>query len=124
MKSSILGTNTAGAGNVPADLYTTSATLDATGHDNLIVASNVMAAPPGVITVTADPELGPLQQNGGPTPTHELMTDSPARHVGNNDVGTYLEQRGEGYPRASGPNASVDMGAVQFDTIFVDAFGS
>lgn len=124
VKSSILGMNTAGASNVPADLYTTSGTLDATGHDNLVVASNVMAAPPGVITVITDPKLGALQQNGGPTPTHQLMADSPARGSGNNDVGTYLEQRGAGYPRASGPNASVDMGAVQFDTIFVDAFGS
>ncbi|MET0229293.1 MAG: hypothetical protein ABW186_00010, partial [Rhodanobacteraceae bacterium] len=73
VKSSILGTNTAGAGHVPADLYTTSGTLDPSGHDNLIVASNVAAAAPGVITVTTDPKLGPLQWNGGPTPTHQLM---------------------------------------------------
>jgi hypothetical protein len=120
MKSSILGANTAGPANalLNADLYTTSGTLDANGRDNLVVASNVLAAPPGVITVITDPKLGPLQWNGGPTPTHQLLADSPARDVGNNDAGVYDEQRGEGYRRASG--STVDIGAVQFDTIFVD----
>ena len=96
--------------------------LDANGHDSLVVASNVALLPPGVITVTSDPKLGPLQSNGGPTPTHQLMIDSPAHNIGNNDAGSTLEQRGAEYPRTGG--GSVDMGAVQFDTIFVDAFGS
>ena len=78
----------------------------------------MIAAPPGVITVMLDPKLDDLRWNGGPTPTHQLLADSPARGAGNNDVGVYGEQRGAGYPHANG--GTVDIGAVQFDTIFVD----
>ena len=34
------------------------------------------------------------------------------------------DQRGNGYPRTTGPNTSVDLGATQFDSIFVDSFNS
>ncbi|MDQ3812091.1 MAG: hypothetical protein M3336_17560, partial [Chloroflexota bacterium] len=33
--------------------------------------------------VAADPKLGPLQNNGGPTPTHALLPGSPAINAGN-----------------------------------------
>lgn len=120
IESTIIGRNTAGPGNVGADLFAASAALDANGHDNLVMTSNVIAPPPGVITLMSDPKLGPLQPNGGSTPTHALLRDSPARGAGNNDVGTPLEQRGPGYPRTSG--GTVDIGAVQFEMIFVDGF--
>jgi len=32
------------------------------------------------------------------------------------------DQRGDGYPRTTGANASVDIGAFQFDSIFADGF--
>ncbi|HEY6985622.1 MAG TPA: choice-of-anchor Q domain-containing protein, partial [Rhodanobacteraceae bacterium] len=95
---------------------------DPAGADNLVVGSNVMAPPPGVITVTTDPMLGPLQLNGGTMPTHVLLPGSPAIGTGNNVEGWGYDQRGSGYPRTSGPNAKVDMGALQFDTIFVGTF--
>ncbi len=38
---------------------------------------------PGVITVTADPQLPPLANNGGPTPTMALGLASPAAGAGN-----------------------------------------
>jgi hypothetical protein len=64
-----------------------------------------------------DPLLGPLQNNGGTTPTHALLPDSPALDVGNN-VATNLrnfftspptDQRG--LPRIS--NGIVDLGAYE-----------
>jgi hypothetical protein len=41
----------------------------------------------------------------------------------NNNVSpTGNDQRGIGYARTSGPAASVDIGAVQFDSIFAGSF--
>jgi hypothetical protein len=126
LESSIIAENTAGPANAPADLYikTDSALF---GHDNLVIASNV--SPPGVITVTADPLLGPLQDNGGPTLTHALLTGSPAIGAGNvNYTSPYssneYDQRGPGFPRSRlvGNVIVTDIGAVQFDTIFANGF--
>jgi hypothetical protein len=113
------------AGNLghgePEDLYVMPPSA-LSGADNLVVASNV--SPPGVISVTTDPKLGPLQFNGGHTMTHQLLSGSPAVGIGNvtqlNPPFNIYDQRGIGYPRTTGPSASVDIGAVQFDRIFVD----
>ena len=96
--------------------------LDSSGTDNLVVASNV-PSPPGVITVTSDPKLGPLQFNGGWTRTHATLPGSPAIGMGNNNAARTNDQRGTGYPRTTGPNANVDIGAFQFDSIFANGFG-
>jgi hypothetical protein len=48
-----------------------------------------------------------------------LLPGSPAIGFGNNNGNRTKDQRGAGYPRTTGPSASVDIGAVQFDTIFV-----
>jgi hypothetical protein len=50
-------------------------------------------------TLTVDPRIGPLADNGGRTLTHALAPDSPARDVGSSaDVGPW-DQRGEGFVR-------------------------
>jgi hypothetical protein len=122
LQSSIIANNTAGAPNTPADLYVAAGHGTLAGADNLVIASNIVSPPPGVITVTTDPMLGPLQLNGGWTRTHALLPGSPALNVGNNSAMQANDQRGDGYPRTTGPNASVDIGSVQFDTIFADDF--
>jgi hypothetical protein len=72
-------------------------------------------------------KLGPLADNGGPTKTHALITDSPAINAGDNCVMTNTcsadnigfnlttEQRGTGFNRKLG--ASVDMGAFETDAM-------
>ena len=122
LQSSIIANNTAGVTNTPDDLYLSVGfgTLSAAGLNNLVIASNIPSPPPGVITVTTDPMLGPLQLNGGWTRTHELLPDSPALGVGNNNAMQPHDQRGDDYPRTTG--GAVDIGAVQFDTIFADDF--
>jgi hypothetical protein len=117
--SSIIANNT--AGGVPADIfiYPGHGTMSG-GADNLVIAANV-SPPPGVITVTEDPKLGPLQLNGGWTATHRLLPGSPALGMGNNTAlppAFVNDQRGPGYPRSTGPNGTVDIGAFEFDTIF------
>jgi hypothetical protein len=49
--------------------------------------------------VNTDPTLGPLQDNGGPTPTCALLCGSPAIDKGTNFFGLATDQRGIGFPR-------------------------
>jgi hypothetical protein len=57
-----------------------------------------------------DPQLGPLQDNGGPTPTQALLAGSPALRAGDPLLRFSSDQRGSG--RTSAPlQAEVDIGA-------------
>ncbi len=82
----------------------------------------------GFLTAAGDqknisPQLGPLQDNGGPTKTMALLPNSPAQDQGKNFTGTATDQRG--LPRttdlASVPNANggdgTDIGAVEMTSI-------
>src|SRR5690606_18340224 len=72
--------------------------------------------------VVTDPELGPLQDNGGPTYTHLPRPGSPVINLGNSSASH--DQRG--MPRISDGRA--DIGAVELtdmelhDRIFADGF--
>jgi hypothetical protein len=79
--------------------------------------------------LSGDPMLGPLQNNGGSTPTMALLAGSPAIDAGDDSVlGSPLflttDQRGAGFPRKSGSH--VDIGAFElqvgpsFDTCLKD----
>lgn len=61
----------------------------------------------------ANPKLGPLANNGGPTLTRALLAGSPAIDAGSNDdtQGFETDQRGPGFDRIVGP--SVDIGAFE-----------
>jgi hypothetical protein len=66
-------------------------------------------------TITGDPKLGPLANNGGPTQTMALLTGSPAIDKGDNtlvDPDLHEDQRGFG--RFVG--GTVDIGAVEVQT--------
>ena len=56
-----------------------------------------------------DPGLGPLSDNGGPTPTHALFCGSPAIDAGENNGAPGVDQRGVKRPLG----ATVDIGAVE-----------
>jgi hypothetical protein len=58
-----------------------------------------------------DPLLGPLEGNGGETPTMALLPGSPAIGLGSNPQGFTTDQRGLGFARTVG--GAVDMGAFQ-----------
>jgi hypothetical protein len=60
--------------------------------------------------VGVDPKLGPLQDNGGPTWTHALLTGSPAIDAGDSAGAPSEDQRG--VPRPQGPR--VDIGAFEY----------
>jgi hypothetical protein len=93
-----------------------------TGADNLVVSTNA-SPPPGVITVTSDPKLLPLADNGGPTLTHALQADSPAINQGDNTPNFATDQRGTGFVRSFG---RPDIGAYEWqvpgDEVFYGGF--
>jgi hypothetical protein len=92
-----------------------------TGEKNLIGSANVSL--PGD-TLSGDPLLGPLADNGGPTLTHALLAGSPAIDAGSNPAALTNDQRGDGYVRVDG--AAADIGAFESqaaaDPIFANGF--
>jgi Right handed beta helix region len=62
-------------------------------------------------TTAADPRLGPLADNGGPTQTVALLADSPAINKGNDALAPEKDQRG------FGRNGFSDIGAFEFGGI-------
>jgi hypothetical protein len=82
----LIGDGTGGSGYDPTDLVGTS--------DNPI-----------------DPLLGPLQDNGGPTPTMALLPGSPAIDAGDNTDAPMWDQRGPGFRRIV--DGTIDMGAFE-----------
>jgi hypothetical protein len=64
--------------------------------------------------LNVNPLLGPLQNNGGPTETMELLPDSPAFNAGNNTNAPVYDQRGPGYARIVG--GTIDIGAFEFQS--------
>jgi hypothetical protein len=63
--------------------------------------------------INTDPMLGPLQDNGGPTFTHELLTGSPAIDAGdpNFTPPPYYDQRGPVFFRIR--NGRIDVGSFE-----------
>ena len=132
----------AGSQHFAAGLYTSDATLQSTiiaknvantasdlsamvgspllGANNLIMAVVSGTTPPAG-TLVADPMLGLLADNGGPTFTRALLNGSPAIATGNNSARLSSDQRGPGFARST--NGKTDIGAFQTgDGIFFGGF--
>jgi hypothetical protein len=82
------------------------------GSNNLVMSSGGAGLPAGVILTTANPNLGPLQNNGGPTPTMLPQPNSPVLAAGDPNGSPLIDQRGVARP-SGGP---IDLGAVQVST--------
>lgn len=78
------------------------------GSRNIIGGSD-LAVPAD--TISADPRLAALADNGGPTRTHRPLAGSPALDRGSNPLDCRYDQRGPGYPRVRGPLP--DIGAIE-----------
>jgi IPTL-CTERM motif len=117
LQSTILANNTDSTGI--NDVNRTGGTFDATNSlfsETFLPGDNVIN---GINTGNlqgANPQLGALANNGGPTPTLLPAPTSPAIGAGVNLQGYAFDQRGAGFPRdATGPDTTgpVDIGAVQ-----------
>jgi predicted outer membrane repeat protein len=120
VQSTIVGNNTYSGGTAPDDVGG-NATAVMTGANNLFGFSSV--PPPSGTIELESPMLAPLASNGGSTPTHRLLSGSPAIDAGNNEANVASDQRGTGYPRTIG--AGTDIGAFELDTndvIFANGF--
>jgi hypothetical protein len=110
-------TNSILANNSSEDFYnwSGSSTVTFAGTNIVTTFSNVSggtAITNGGI-ISANPLLGPLASNGGPTPTMMPQTNSPAINAGatSDAAGLAYDQRGPGFPRVIG--LAVDIGAVE-----------
>ncbi len=118
--NSIIADNTSANGDPDADVsgaYTsqgnnlvgdpgTSTGFSTNKDDQLGSASNPL-----------DPKLASLGNNGGSTPTHYPLIDSPVIDAGTNAWAVNLDQRGVERPQDgddSGGQATVDIGSVEF----------
>lgn len=80
------------------------------GTNNLVDVPEDGVTLPGD-THIGDPQLTPLGNHGGPTPTHALASTSYAVDHGNNGNTLDTDQRGSGFARVVGTNA--DIGAYE-----------
>jgi hypothetical protein len=119
--STIISNNTATITPDSADLFAYGGPITATGDHNLVIASDTGVTLPAD-TLTTDPLLQPLADNGGGTLTHALDPASPAVDTGSNPLSLPFDQRGTPYPRVVGTAA--DIGAFELDTdhIFGNGF--
>jgi hypothetical protein len=97
--------------NICTVIYNLSRPITITGSRNIVPASG--AALPAD-TGSVCPLLGPLRDNGGPTPTRALTSGSPAVDAGDPQPAAEYDQRGAPYTRVIG--AASDVGAYELDT--------
>src|SRR5262245_27688564 len=113
--------NTILAGNFPSDC----GIINLTGNNLIGSLVNCTVQGNGSGITLADPKLGPLQDNGGPTQTqtHALLSGNPAIDGGNpggcqDQFGALITSDQRGFPRpVDGNNDHIvrcDIGAVEF----------
>ena len=128
LHSTIVANNSTGDGLNAADIAGHSGAVISGAH-NLVIASTL--ALPGD-TLTTDPMLAALADNGGGVQTQALQAGSPAIDAGENPLGLFSDERGFICPpvgqcviaeRTVGP--TTDIGAFEFgapDHIFDNGF--
>jgi hypothetical protein len=114
LQSTLVASNTSYSNSADADFAFIG--YAPTGANNLIVTTTY-TVPAG--TLSTDPNLQALANNGGPTRTMALITGSSAIDAGNNAAGLATDQRGTGFTRVAGTAA--DIGAFELQSTAVVA---
>ncbi len=133
LHNSIVSNNSVGSSGSGPDIYaSTYSTASTINASYSLLGTTLQSAYSGNGNVFSDaPGLGSLTNNGGPTRTMALNSDSPAIGAGSVALAVYnsyalsYDQRGIGFPRTL--SGSVDIGAFQHqpdpgDRIFVGKF--
>lgn len=116
--NSLIGGNSdnSGTGNQYPDC---AATLTSQGYNLVanVAGCNIVGDISGNL-LGVDPQLGPLQNNGGPTLTHALLAASPAIDAGNpggcrDHNGNLLTSDQRGFARPAAGSLLCDMGAYE-----------
>jgi hypothetical protein len=86
------------------------------GYSNLVQSNDITGTAPAgtVITAIANPNLGPLQNNGGLTPTMALSLSSSAAAAGDPNVSGLPAADQRGLPRVD--SHGLDLGAFEIQT--------
>jgi len=103
-KNTIIAANQSVDGNCSSSQF---AAVVSQGHN--LASDNTCSLTAAGDLPNANPSLGPLQDNGGPTPTHALLPGSPAIDQGDDLACPAADQRG--IPRPQG--AACDIGAYE-----------
>lgn len=107
--------NTIVAGNQGAQTGASGASFVTEGHNIIGDSSSGFVDGVNGDRIGIDPRLGPLADNGGPTPTCALLSDSPAIDAG----GTSVANDQRGLPRGGDGDCSgsgaADVGAFEFN---------
>jgi CSLREA domain-containing protein len=103
VSNTVIGENTLGANCQLLQEPIAIGNLDQDGSCGFSATENV---------VGLDPGLGPLQDNGGPTETHRLSVDSPARNAAASAACLPADQRTVVRPQ----DGQCDIGAVEMET--------
>jgi hypothetical protein len=90
--------------------------INSVGNNLMTIADCTVA---GSAPILGDAILGPLQNNGGPTQTHALLSGSPAIDAGNpggcrDEFGALLTTDQRGFPRRA---AGCDIGAFELQQV-------
>lgn len=107
-------TNTIIANNASFNCYFN--TNAAAASDYNIDSGNTCYLYSGANLSLTDPLLGPLQNNGGPTPTHAIGFSSPAVDAGTDSGSPAFDQRGMARPQDGNADgtATTDIGAFEY----------
>jgi len=124
LDNTIVATNTAGTG-AGATANDIAGTVSSSSAFNMIGTGGsgglTTGAPNDNLVGVANPDLGTLANNGGPTQTIALLTGSPAINAGSIGLafvgGQSLttDQRGTGFARTV--NGTIDIGAFEIQTV-------
>lgn len=106
-------------GNAPVQVFVSPLSVDTIIEHNIVQGGcPADSSCPGNLVVNTNPALGPLADNGGPTPTRKPGASSPAIDAGTPAVcaGVAKDQRGVNRPADGNKDgtAACDLGSVEF----------
>ncbi len=106
IENSIVANNSADDCSGVSNILSQGNNLDSDGSCGFVQAGDIS---------NTDPMIGPLEDNGGPTLTHALLSGSPAVDAGNNATCENDDQRGTVRPQDGDDNGAAvcDMGALE-----------
>ena len=113
IESSLLSNNTYGSIEVDLSADGINPVTFNAGPAHNLIRTHFGSGLPGDTIFGFCPFLGPLRDNGGPTQTHQVFSNSIAIDTGSNSNGEPFDQRGLGYIRMS--NGIADIGAYEVD---------
>lgn len=111
LQNSIVAGNS-GAADIEGD-FADNSSFNVIGDGNGLIPDGINNNQVGDVVSPLDPQLAPLASNGGNTPTHALLSNSPAINSGNNEIASEVSSTDQrGFERIF--NGTVDIGSYEY----------